>query len=122
LRRVKRTDLVKFHTESYRPNQTVLIVAGSLPSEKVFALAEEHFGNWKPTTKQEGDAKKTKAEAPQPSAILIDMPDAGQAAVYVGRSTPPRRDQDYYIGQVANGILGGGFSARLNRKFESNVD
>jgi zinc protease len=44
------------------------------------------------------------------------MPDAGQAAVYVGRATSPRGDDDYYIGQVANSVLGGGFSARLNRE------
>jgi zinc protease len=116
LRRVKRPDLTNHHARFYQPSRTVLIVSGSLSSEEVFAFAEKHFGDWKEVTSKTPGAETTPASVPEPAAILIDMPDAGQAAVYIGRATPSRRNDDYYIGQVANGILGGGFSARLNRE------
>jgi zinc protease len=77
-------------------------------------MAEKLFGDWKAPEGKKDEIAVNPAEAPKPSAVLIDMPDAGQAAVYIGRVAPPRRDEDYYVGQMANGVLGGGFSARLN--------
>lgn len=116
LKRIKRANLTSFHTRHYRPEKTVLIVSGSLPADEVFALAEKYFGDWKGTESKEKKSETKAAEVPKPSSILIDMPDAGQAAVYIGRAMPPRNNDEYYIGQLANGILGGGFSARLNRE------
>jgi zinc protease len=116
LRRVKRGDITDFHVSHYRPDRTVLIVAGSLSPHDVFALAEKLFGDWKASKGKEERSSANRGAVPDPTAILIDMPDAGQAAVYIGRAAPPRRDEDYYIGQMANGVLGGGFSARLNRE------
>jgi zinc protease len=116
LRRVKPGDITNFHANHYRPNRTVLIVAGRLSPDEVFVLAEKYFGDWKAQEGKKEGPSMSRGGVPDPSAILIDMPDAGQAAVYMGRAAPPRRDEDYYIGQMANGILGGGFSARLNRE------
>jgi zinc protease len=82
----------------------------------VFALAEKYFGDWKCTEEKKTGAAVIRGEIPKPSVVLIDMPDAGQAAVYIGRAAPPRREEDYYVGQMANGVLGGGFSSRLNRE------
>ncbi len=48
--------------------------------------------------------------------VVIDKPDAGQAAVFVARPTIRRADKDYAIGRVANGVLGEGFSSRLNHE------
>ena len=45
--------------------------------------------------------------------VVIDMPDAGQAAVYAGLRAPSRTDGDYYALEIANAILGGGSSGRL---------
>jgi zinc protease len=48
--------------------------------------------------------------------IVIDMPGAGQAAVAVARGTIARRDPAFYRALVANAVLGGGYSARLNQE------
>ena len=45
--------------------------------------------------------------------VVIDMPDAGQAAVYAGMRAPSRTDGNYYAAELANAILGGGSSGRL---------
>jgi zinc protease len=46
----------------------------------------------------------------------VDKPDAGQAAVYLARPTIRRGDKDYAVGRVANGVLGEGYSSRLNQE------
>jgi len=47
---------------------------------------------------------------------VIDMPDAGQASVVVGRPGIRRADPTYTHALVANSILGGGYSSRLNQE------
>ena len=61
--------------------------------------------------KTAGDAMSAK-----PRVVVIDMPDAGQAAVVVARRGLKRTDSEYYRGIVANTVLGGGYSARLNQE------
>jgi zinc protease len=48
--------------------------------------------------------------------VVVDKPDAGQAAVCVARATIRRADKRYAVGRVANGVLGEGYSARLNQE------
>jgi zinc protease len=47
--------------------------------------------------------------------VVIDKPDAGQAAVYLARTGINRRDPDYFRGIVANSVLSG-YSGRLNQE------
>src|SRR5207244_6651877 len=48
--------------------------------------------------------------------VVIDMPEAGQAAVLVTRPGLRRLDPAYSIAQVTNSVLGGGYSSRLNEE------
>jgi zinc protease len=48
--------------------------------------------------------------------IVIDKPDAGQAAVYISQKGIARKDPRYYVATVGNAVLGGGYSARLNEE------
>jgi zinc protease len=48
--------------------------------------------------------------------VVIDMEEAGQAAVVVARHGIKRSDPQYYAGMVTNSVLGGGYSARLNQE------
>ncbi|MFX8585654.1 insulinase family protein, partial [Acinetobacter baumannii] len=52
----------------------------------------------------------------RPGVIAIDLPGSGQAAVLVAAPSIRRSDPDYYKVEVANGVLGGGYSARLNEE------
>ena len=51
-----------------------------------------------------------------PRVIVIDQPGAGQAAVYAAMRGISRTDEDYFPMLVANGLMGGGFSARLSQE------
>ena len=52
----------------------------------------------------------------QPQNIVVDMPEAGQAAVVRVKPAIKRADPDYYSALVANAALGNGFVSRLNRE------
>lgn len=115
LEKIKREDLVKFHAANYRPDNAVLVLAGDVKAEDAFTLAQNVFGTWKRGTATAATAAKT-AEASKPRIVVIDMPDAGQAGVVIGRPGIRRTDAAYMQALVANSVLGGGYSSRLNQE------
>jgi zinc protease len=117
LEAIKREDLVKFHAASYRPENAVLVLAGDVKGDDAFKLAQTLFGAWKrSTTAAAPTLAKSETKVPKSRVVVIDMPDAGQAAVAVGRQGIRRTDPAYLRALVANSILGGGYSARLNQE------
>jgi zinc protease len=48
--------------------------------------------------------------------VIVDLPGTGQAAVVVTKPAILRADPRYYAGLVTNGVLGGGYSSRLNQE------
>jgi zinc protease len=112
---VTRPQLQKLHATYFRPDHAVLIFVGQLTPAQGLAWAEEFFGDWKnPATPPPVAA--TAPAAPKPRVVVIDMPNAGQAAVIVGKPGIPRQDAQYFPGLVASTVLGGGYSARLNNE------
>jgi zinc protease len=105
-----------FYRSRYQPQNTVLVFGGDLGADAAFAYAAEYFGDWK--------AQRVAAPpAPTPAVaqkgrrlVVVDKPDAGQAAVCVARPTIRRADKQYAVGRVANGVLGEGYSARMNQE------
>ncbi len=115
LQRVKRDDVVDFHQRYYQPANAVLVFGGDITPPRAFELAEHFFGSWS----SGGEAippAQTATATPSHRVVVIDMPDAGQAAVYVVRPGLRRADPAYYVAQVANSVLGGGYSSRLNEE------
>jgi zinc protease len=117
LKRIALKDVKAFHTRWYRPDEATLVMTGDIEPERGFALAEQAFGSW---TKPAALTRAPAADAQLPPArrrlIVVDMPDSGQAAVAAAMRTIPRADPRYYPAIVANAVLGGGYSARLNKE------
>ena len=88
---------------------------GNVTADAAFALAEKVFGDWK-STKGREPAPVDSGQLSKPHAVLIDMPNAGQAAVVVGAPGILRKADDYFAGEVANAVLGGGYTSRLNQE------
>jgi zinc protease len=112
---IRRDDLVQFHKRYYRPDNAVLVMAGDVKPETAFALAESVFGTWRGVGPKNPLATPA-ATASKPRVVIVDMPEAGQAAVVVGRQGIRRADPAYMQALVANSILGGGYSSRLNQE------
>jgi zinc protease len=113
--RIKREDIVKFHETYYRPDNAVLVIGGDVAAADAFKLAEKLFGDWKKPATALPAASARKAASAKPRVVVIDKPDAGQAAVLVARLGINRADQDYFRGLVANSVLSG-YSGRLNQE------
>jgi zinc protease len=113
--KLKTTDLAALHRAWYRPDNAILVMTGDITPEQGFALAEKTFGDWKKPAQPLGAAPVIHPQT-KPRAIAIDLPGTGQAAVTLAKTAIPRNDPDYYPGVVANAVLGGGYSARLNEE------
>jgi zinc protease len=116
---IAREDLAKFYAAHFRPDNAVLVLAGDVKADDAFRLAESQLGSWKRGTGGASRATitlKTPAPAAKPRVVVIDMPDAGQSAVAVGRVGIRRTDPAYMSAIVANSVLGGGYSSRLNQE------
>jgi zinc protease len=116
LAQVKRDHIIMFHQTYYRPDNAILVIGGDVTAADAFRTAEKLFGDWKKpaTPLPTSSAMKVSADA-KPRVLVIDKPDAGQAAVLVARLGINRRDQDYFRGIVANSVLSG-YSGRLNQE------
>ncbi|MDX2236968.1 MAG: pitrilysin family protein [Hyphomonadaceae bacterium] len=113
---ITRDEIAGFHGAHWRPDNAVLVIAGDVSAERAFALAEQAFGDWQRPAQGLPAEPDASVSAPSPRAIVIDLPDSGQAAVTLGLRGVARRDEGYFPTLVASAVLGGGYSARLNQE------
>lgn len=114
--KIGRADFVKYHGTYYRPDNAILVIGGDIKPRTAFNIAQQYFGDWKkPATAIPILAATNPLISAQPRVLVIDKPDAGQAAVLVARTGINRKDPDYFRGIVANSVLSG-YSGRLNQE------
>ena len=109
---ITRQDLVAFHRQYYRPNNTVLSVVGDLTPDEAEQWVTKIFGAWAAAPLP---AVKLPAIPPltQRHEVVIDK-DITQANIIMGNLGIARKNPDFYALQVMNYLLGGGgFSSRL---------
>jgi zinc protease len=113
---ISRTDVVGQHAKFYRPDNATLIFVGDIDMKEARSLAQRAFGSWKrppaPMPVSGRDDARTEAGPP----VVIAMKGAGQAGVAMVGPTIARSSPDYFTGVVANALLGGGYSSRLNQE------
>ncbi|HWH18711.1 MAG TPA: pitrilysin family protein [Allosphingosinicella sp.] len=108
-----RADLTAQYRQWWHPANATVVVAGGVDPQAGAAMAGRLFGSWR----GEGPAPNlptARAGEPQkPRTLVIDMPQAGQAAVVAAVRAIDRADPDYYNLTVANAVLGVGSKGRL---------
>ncbi|GGC63686.1 M16 family metallopeptidase [Undibacterium terreum] len=111
--KMKREDLVKYHSTWYKPNNATLLIVGDTTMAEITPLLEKSFGGWKA-----GDVpKKNVAEVKQPEktvVYLIDRPGALQSIIAGTQLAPTLSNPDAVPLQIVNNIFGGTFSSRIN--------
>ena len=117
LTRITAADITKMHGRYYRPDNAILVIGGDIAAKDALALATKYFGDWqKPSTPlPDVSAPAENASSQKARVVVIDKPDAGQAAVYLARTGINRRDPDFFRGIVTNSVLSG-YSGRLNQE------
>jgi zinc protease len=115
LRRITRAELASLHTRLFRPEGAAIIVAGDVIPSEVLPKLEARFGSWKPKgPKQLRTSPKTPSKSATGHRIVFSERGGAQSQVHVVRVGVPHsvKDRDAII--VANAILGGMFSSRVN--------
>ena len=110
-----RDDLVAWHRDFVRPQGATLIVVGDTTLEQIVPVLEKHLGDW--TGEGEAPALAAVANVDLPAAprvFLVDQPGAIQANIFVGQAVPSTMDPQATEFEIANAVLGGEFSSRLN--------
>src|SRR5215218_7583072 len=117
LTRITAAEITRMHSRYYRPDNAILVIGGDMGAKDGIALATKYFGDWqKPSAPLPSlSAAMEGAGSKAGRVVVIDKPDAGQAAVYVARTGINRKDPDYFRGIVSNSVLSG-YSGRLNQE------
>lgn len=112
LNTVKRTDLEKYHSAYFVPNNAMVIAYGDITLKQLAAQLEAAFKDW-----PKGDVPVVKLPDIQPPAkarvLLIDRPGSVQTSLLLGGLGIERNNPDYFAMLVMNHILGGGPASRL---------
>ncbi|TLY50408.1 MAG: insulinase family protein [Gammaproteobacteria bacterium] len=116
LPRITRDDIARLHQTYYRPDNAVLVFAGDIDLDQAVALASKAFGEWKAPATPLPAAAATRGKSVLAPIIVVDLPGTGQAAVASVHAGIARNAAEYYPGIVANAVLGGSYSSRLNQE------
>jgi predicted Zn-dependent peptidase len=114
VRGMTRAELQNFHASYFAPGNVTLIAAGDVTAQALQGRLEEAFGSWSGNAVQPAPVPAS----PEPrarSVWLVDLPEAAQSEIRIGRVGPPRKTPDYFPLVVANTLLGGSFTSRLNQ-------
>jgi predicted Zn-dependent peptidase len=117
---IERADLAAFHRRYFYPDRLVVGVSGDFSEERIVALWERYFGDWKPA----GTAPPAfpAPAAPPPAGVTLVSKGFPQATVLLGHFAPPIDSPDYYAFSIVNYVLGGGgFNSRLTEQIRSNL-
>jgi predicted Zn-dependent peptidase len=102
-----------FHTDHYRPDRAVLVIAGDVSPDSAFAAAEEWFGRWT------GHAAVMPAPPSLPAlprVRIIDMPSLPYTVIRLGSRLPGRGSPDELANSLAASEFAGGSFSRLGRQ------
>jgi zinc protease len=105
-------DLKKFHQTYFRPNNVVVSVSGDVAPADAQKLLEGAFSGWK--AKPLPPRKTPPLPALRRGVTWVDKPNATQSQVWVAGRLFPANHPDAVPMRLANYILGGTFSSRLN--------
>jgi predicted Zn-dependent peptidase len=114
----------RFYADAFRPDRSVMVVAGDITRKEVTDLVDRSLGAWKaPAGAAKAKADVGKAAAAftprpanaRPKVVLVDRPGAPQSVIAVLREGVAATDPDAARLDLVNTVLGGSFTSRLNQ-------
>ena len=115
VRAVTQADLFALHRQWIRPDNARLFVVGDTNMAELMPLLEGRLGNWAPPPGAKG-VKTFVAARPTGAGriILIDRPGSPQSLILAGTPLAVKGLDNRLPLFIANDILGGNFTSRLN--------
>ncbi len=113
LKSVAAKELRAYHDAWYKPEKTVIIVAGNVEDKEneLEDRAREWFGGLK--GKVEGGIEAVRDTQKKPELEVVTKPDAQQAHLIIGLRTFARGSEDRFAWNIFNLLMGVGFTSRL---------
>ncbi len=112
---LKRDDLTAWLKARLRPDAATLIVVGDTTLAEIQPKLEAALAGWKPPTGAPATVALPAVKLPaKPRVFLVDQPGAIQANIVVGQLVGSTKDASALELEIANSVLGGEFSSRLN--------
>ena len=106
---VSRQALIDFRKKHYRPDNTVLAIAGQFDLEQFKAMAEKYLGSWQ----AQGETKMPEAVHGCSGDVKRKKKDIEQVHICLSYPGVSQEDDDLYPLTVMNNLFGGGMSSRL---------
>ncbi|MGB8329223.1 MAG: pitrilysin family protein [Polyangiales bacterium] len=112
VKRVRRQDLARWHSEHFVGRNSFLVVAGDVEPDQVVEIVTKTFGSWK-------DGKRAVPEYANPperkdrSILVVDRPGSVQSVIYMGNLAIARANREWIPLMVSNQVLGGSAASRL---------
>ena len=113
LPRIASADLARWRQTWWHPATAKIVVSGGIAPEQARELTQSLFGDWTSTAPAPVPPENPAGDPEPVRTLVIDMPDAGQAAVIAGVRAPSRQSDDYFPLMLANAVLGAGSNGRL---------
>jgi zinc protease len=110
---IGREDVVRRHREHFTPGNAVLLAVGDVTPDEIEDVARRHLGGWDGPA-PEVDATPEPPERTGRVVYLVDKPGDSQSTLSVAHLGVSRNDPAWERILVANRILGGMFTSRLN--------
>lgn len=101
-----------FHESVFQPDRMHVAVVGDINASQVIARLKELLGEWKPTRRPL--PRLAPPPAGRPGVFVVDRPGATQSHVAFAGPGLARANPDADAAMVANAILGGMGTSRLN--------
>ena len=112
-------DVRRYMERQYRPNNTVIGIAGAISHGDAVAIVNAAAAHWEPAPVLGWEpASAPPADAP---AILLERRPTEDTSLCIGMPGLSLDDPDRYAATVFNGILGDGMSSRLFQNLRENL-
>lgn len=106
LRRIKRSDLVKFHKQFYGPAGMVITIVGAIEHKQAVDLVYQALGNWENSIWLPPPAIPEVSNERFSYREHITIPGKSQSDIIMGSYGPRRTSKEFLIASLGNNILG----------------
>ena len=112
---LQRADLLSLYTDRFSPAHAFLVLVGDVSADRVLPLVESLLAGWSTPAVAPTPGYETLPQSPG-EVHIVDRPGAPQSELRVGMPGPRRDTDDFFPLLVANTVLGGAFTSRLNMR------
>ena len=112
IQQIENKDVIEFFEKYYSVNNSSLAVVGNIEEEHLIDELNSTIAGW--NNKNFIKMNNLVISQKKKEFFLINKADAAQSEIRLGHITKGRNHEDYFDRVVANTILGGQFSSRIN--------